>query len=72
MAKTHASNAGGLSSIPGQGTRSHMIQLRVRILQLKVLSAVTKRSHISPATTRSEFPSLALTRLGTAKYINKH
>ena len=71
MGKTHASNAGGLSSIPGQGTRSHMIQLRVRILQLKILSAETKRSHISPATTRSEFPR-AVTRLGTAKYINKH
>ncbi|TEA34796.1 hypothetical protein DBR06_SOUSAS11910019, partial [Sousa chinensis] len=25
----HAPNAGGLGSIPGQGTRSHMPQLRV-------------------------------------------
>ena len=71
VAKTPASNAGGLSSIPGQGTRSHMMQVRVRILQLKMPSAETKRSHISPATTRSEFPHV-ITRLGTAKYINKH
>ena len=26
--RLHASNAGGLGSIPGQGTRSHMLQLR--------------------------------------------
>ena len=32
----HAPNAGGLSSIPGQGTRSHMPQLRVHMLQLKI------------------------------------
>ena len=30
-----APKAGGLSSIPVQGTRSHMIQPRVHILQLK-------------------------------------
>ena len=30
-----ATNAGILSSIPGQGTRSSMIQLRVHMLQLK-------------------------------------
>ena len=28
-------NAGSLGSIPGQGTRSHMLQLRVLMLQLK-------------------------------------
>ena len=28
-------NAGGLASIPGQGTRSYMSQLRVHMLQLK-------------------------------------
>ena len=26
--RLHAPNAGGLGSIPGQGTRSHMLQLR--------------------------------------------
>ena len=31
-------NAGGPGSIPGQGTRSHMVQL-------KILHATTKRSH---------------------------
>ena len=35
VARIHAPNAGGLGSIPGQGTRSHMSQLRVRMLQLK-------------------------------------
>ena len=28
-------NAEGLSSIPGQGTRSHMLELRVKLSQLK-------------------------------------
>ncbi|TEA38516.1 hypothetical protein DBR06_SOUSAS110424, partial [Sousa chinensis] len=29
-------NAGGLGSIPGHGTRSHMPQLRVHMPQLKI------------------------------------
>ena len=33
--RLHAPNAGGLSSIPGQETRSHMLELRVHILQLR-------------------------------------
>ena len=34
---------GAQGSIPGQGTRSHMLQLRVHMLQLKkILSAATK------------------------------
>ena len=33
--KLHAPSAGGLGSIPGQGTRSHMLQLRVLMPQLK-------------------------------------
>ena len=40
--RLHAPNAGGWGSIPGQGTRSHMLQLRVCILQLKIPSAVTE------------------------------
>ncbi|TEA39003.1 hypothetical protein DBR06_SOUSAS1710095, partial [Sousa chinensis] len=32
----HAPNAGGPGSISGQGTRSHMPQLRVCMLQLKI------------------------------------
>ena len=35
-------NSGGLGSIPGQGTRSHMPQLRVRMPQLKIPHAATK------------------------------
>ena len=35
-------NTGGLDSIPGQGTRSPMPQLRVDILRLKILHATTK------------------------------
>ena len=40
-------SAGGQGSIPGQGTRSHMPQLRVCILQRrsKILSAATKTQH---------------------------
>ena len=37
-----APNAGGLGSIPGQGTRSHMPQLRVYTPQLKIPQATTK------------------------------
>ena len=33
--RLHALNAGGLSSIPDQGTRSRMLQLRVHMSQLK-------------------------------------
>ena len=35
--RLHASNARGPGSIPDQGTRSHMPQLRVRMAQLKIL-----------------------------------
>ena len=36
--RLHDPNAGGLSSIPGQGTRFHMPQL-------KILNATTKTQH---------------------------
>ncbi|TEA25080.1 hypothetical protein DBR06_SOUSAS6010062, partial [Sousa chinensis] len=35
-------NAGGPGSIPGQGTRSHMLQLRVHMPQLRIPHAATK------------------------------
>ena len=35
MAKTYTPNAGGLDSLPGQGTKSHMPQV-------KILHATTK------------------------------
>ena len=42
-----APNAGGLGSVPGQGTRSHKLQLRVHMPQriLKILHAATKTQH---------------------------
>ena len=40
--RLHAPKAGGPGSIPGQRTRSHMLQLRVCIPQLKFPHASTK------------------------------
>ena len=34
VAKLHAANAGGLGSIPGQGTRSRMLQLRIPTMKI--------------------------------------
>ena len=40
--RLHAPNAGGLGSMPDQETRSFMLQLRVRMPQLKIPNAATK------------------------------
>ena len=40
--RLQAANAGGLGSIPSQETRSHILQLRVCIPQLKILHAASK------------------------------
>ena len=40
--RLHAPNAGGLGSIPGQGTRAHMQQLRAHMPKLKIPHAATK------------------------------
>ena len=40
--RLHTLNAGGPGSIPGQGTRSHRLQLRVCMLQLRIMHAATK------------------------------
>ena len=40
--RLRAPQAGGLGSIPGQGTRSHIPQLRNPHTQLKILHAATK------------------------------
>ena len=40
--RLHAVNVGGLGSIPGQETRSHMLRLRVLMPRLKILRATTK------------------------------
>ena len=37
--RRHVFNAWGLGSISGQGTRPHVLQLKVRTLQLKILHA---------------------------------
>ena len=37
--KCHTPNVGDLGSIPGQGTRSQMLQLRVHMLYLNILYA---------------------------------
>ena len=37
-----APKAEGLGLISGRGTRSHMLQLRIRMLQQKILHAATK------------------------------
>ena len=46
--RLHPPNAGGPSSIPGQGTRSHVPQPRICMLQLliKIPLATTKISHV--------------------------
>ena len=43
--RLYTPNAGDLGSIPNQGTISHMLQLRVCMPQLKILSAKTKTRH---------------------------
>ena len=45
--RLHTSNAGGLGSTPGRGTRSHKLQLRVLILRLKIPNA-TATNQVKP------------------------
>ena len=40
--RLHTLNAGGLSLIPAQGTISHVLQLILRVPQLKILHAEVK------------------------------
>ena len=47
MAKTLLSQGKGPSLVPGQGTSSHMPQLGVHMLQLKILHARTQHSQIN-------------------------
>ena len=58
VAKTSFSNAGGLGSIPGRGTRFHMLQLRVHMLWLKILHAAMKMEnptyHVTTKTQQSQ------------------
>ena len=52
-------SAVGLGSIPGQGTRSHMLQLRFRMLQLKLLCAANN-TWCSQITLRKNYKTLVL------------
>ena len=40
--RLHTPNAGGLGLIPGQGNRSHMLQLRVPMPQVKILDSAVE------------------------------
>ena len=43
--RLHAPNTGGQGSNPGQGTRFHMLQLRVHTLQPEIQHEATKTKH---------------------------
>ncbi|TEA28468.1 hypothetical protein DBR06_SOUSAS2010093, partial [Sousa chinensis] len=45
--RLRAPNVGGLGLIPGQGTRSHIPQLRACMLELKIPQAETKIAHVT-------------------------
>ena len=46
--RLHSPNAGGPGSIPGQGTISHRLQLRVHMPQLEIPCAPTKKKKDLP------------------------
>ena len=52
VVKHPPADTGGPASIPGQGTRSHIPQVRVWMLQLNIVRAATKNKNIRHATTR--------------------
>ena len=43
--RLHTPNAGGLGLIPGQGTRSHVQQLKILQAATKILHTATKIPH---------------------------
>ena len=52
--RLHNPDAGGSDSIPGQGTRSHMLQPRIHMPQLKMLHAATKMEDPTTKTKSSQ------------------
>ena len=58
VVRLSAPTAGGLGSIPGQGTRSHMPQLRVYMQKLKIPHVVTKDPACGNEDRRSRGPQL--------------
>ena len=63
-------NSGGLSLIPSWGTRSHLLQLRLCILQLKILCGTVKLK-IPYATTKNWYSQVNLKKknLSIMRYI---
>ena len=63
--RLHALNAGGLGSIPGQGTRSHMLQLKIPCDIMKIkdpVCAATKtwRSQINKYILKNYFKKFTI------------
>ena len=62
----HTPNAGVPGSIPGQGTRSHMPQLRVHLPQLRICIAkqinIKKKKQLSPQLSSHHFHQWPLTK----------
>ena len=54
MAKTPCFQCNDLGSIPGKGTRSHMLQLRVHVPQLKIPHAAMKTKNPTSKTLHSQ------------------
>ena len=63
--RLHTPNAGVLGSIPDQGTRSHILQLRVHMLQLKIPNVTTKKI-LCATTTKTKRPHMLQLRSRTA------
>ena len=59
LARLRAPKAGGPGLIPGQGTRSHKLQLRVHMPQLKITYAATKDSACYNKDQRACVPQLS-------------
>ena len=52
--RLHAPNTRGPGSIPGQGTRSHMLQLKILHAAKKILHVATKIPRATTKTRRSQ------------------
>ena len=67
--RLHTPNAGGLGSIPGQETRSHMSPLRVYMLQLKK-KRKEKILHVTPNTRYSQINKYFFKNLTVGKTVS--
>ena len=57
--RLHTPNVEGLGSIPDQRTRSHILQLRVHMLQLKTSNVTTKKILCATTTIKKKTPHVA-------------